>query len=78
MSPRHAVSPRHAARPSLAVIYRHAVSPRHAARTGLVAIPSHAVSPVPDKRSRIPEVIVGRHIFNLGTGNFEWGGGGKG
>ncbi len=33
---------------------------------------------VPDKRSRILEVIVVRHIINLGTGNLEWGGNGKG
>jgi hypothetical protein len=32
---------------------------------------------VPDERSRILEVIV-RRIFNLGTGNLEWGGNGKG
>jgi hypothetical protein len=28
---------------------------------------------VPDRRSQIPEVVV-RRIFNLGTGNLEWGG----
>jgi hypothetical protein len=33
---------------------------------------------VPDKRSRILEVVVVRPIFNLGTGNLEWGGNGKG
>jgi hypothetical protein len=33
---------------------------------------------VPDKRSRILEVVVVRHIFNLGTGNLEWGGSGTG
>ncbi len=33
---------------------------------------------VPDKRSRILEVVVVRRIFNLGTGNLEWGGNGKG
>ncbi len=33
---------------------------------------------VPDKRSLILEVVVVRHIFNLGTGNLEWGGNGKG
>ncbi len=31
-----------------------------------------------DKRSRILEVVVVKHIFNLGTGNLEWGGNGKG
>jgi hypothetical protein len=31
---------------------------------------------VPDKRSRILEVIIVRRIFNLGTGNLEWGGNG--
>jgi hypothetical protein len=33
---------------------------------------------VPDKRSRILEVVVVRRIFNLGTGDLEWGGNGKG
>jgi hypothetical protein len=33
---------------------------------------------VPDKRSQILEVIVVRRIFNLGTGNLEWGGNGEG
>jgi hypothetical protein len=33
---------------------------------------------VPDKRSRILEVVVVRRIINLGTGNLEWGGNGKG
>jgi hypothetical protein len=33
---------------------------------------------VPDKRSLILEVVVVRRIFNLGTGNLEWGGNGKG
>jgi hypothetical protein len=33
---------------------------------------------VPDKISRILEVVVVRRIFNLGTGNLEWGGSGKG
>jgi hypothetical protein len=33
---------------------------------------------VPDKRSRILEVVVVRRIFNLGTGNLEWGGNGRG
>jgi hypothetical protein len=33
---------------------------------------------VPDKRSRILEVVVVRRVFNLGTGNLEWGGSGKG
>jgi hypothetical protein len=28
---------------------------------------------VPDKRSRILEVVVVRRIFNLGSGNLEWG-----
>ncbi len=32
----------------------------------------------PDKRSRILEVVVVRRIINLGTGNLEWGGNGKG
>jgi hypothetical protein len=31
-----------------------------------------------DKRSRILEVVVVRRIINLGTGNLEWGGNGKG
>jgi hypothetical protein len=29
---------------------------------------------VPDKRSRILEVVVVMRIFSLGTGNLEWGG----
>jgi hypothetical protein len=29
---------------------------------------------VPDRRSRIPEVVIVRRIFNLVTGNLEWGG----
>jgi hypothetical protein len=33
---------------------------------------------VPDKRSRNLEVVVVRRIINLGTGNLEWGGNGKG
>jgi hypothetical protein len=33
---------------------------------------------VPDKRSRDLEVVVVRRIINLGTGNLEWGGNGKG
>ncbi len=33
---------------------------------------------VPDRRSWILEVVVGRRIFNLGTGKLEWGGNGKG
>jgi hypothetical protein len=33
---------------------------------------------LPDKRSRILEVVIVRRIFNLGTGNLEWGGNGKG
>ncbi len=33
---------------------------------------------VPDKRSRDLEVVVVRRIINLGTGNLEWGGKGKG
>ncbi len=31
-----------------------------------------------DKRSRILEVVVVRRIINLGAGNLEWGGKGKG
>jgi hypothetical protein len=31
-----------------------------------------------DKRGRILEVVIVRGIFNLGTGNLEWGGNGKG
>jgi hypothetical protein len=34
--------------------------------------------PVPDKRSRILEVVIVRRIFNLGTENLEGGGNGKG
>jgi hypothetical protein len=37
----------------------------------------HLVVIVPDKRSRILEVVVVRRIINLGTGNLEWGGNGK-
>jgi hypothetical protein len=33
---------------------------------------------VPDKRSRILDVVVVRRIINLGTGNLELGGNGKG
>jgi hypothetical protein len=33
--------------------------------------------PVPDKRSRILEVVVVRRIINLGAGNLEWGRNGK-
>jgi hypothetical protein len=33
---------------------------------------------VPDKRSWILEVVVVGHIINLGTGNLEWGGNGRG
>jgi hypothetical protein len=33
---------------------------------------------VPDKRSLYLEVVVVRRIINLGTGNLEWGGMGKG
>jgi hypothetical protein len=33
---------------------------------------------VPDKRSRVLEVVIVRRIINLGTGNLEWGGNGKG
>ncbi len=33
---------------------------------------------VPDKRSRILDVVVERRLVNLGTGNLEWGGSGKG
>jgi hypothetical protein len=33
---------------------------------------------VPDKRSRILEVVVVRRIINLGSGNLEGGGNGKG
>jgi hypothetical protein len=33
---------------------------------------------VPDKRSRVLEVIVVRRMINLGTGNLERGGNGKG
>jgi hypothetical protein len=36
------------------------------------------VETVPDKISRDHEVIVVRRINNLGTGNLEWGGNGKG
>jgi hypothetical protein len=35
-------------------------------------------STVPDKRSRILEVVVVRRLFNLGAGNLEWGGNMKG
>jgi hypothetical protein len=33
---------------------------------------------VPDKRSRILEVVVVKALIDLGTGNLEWGGNGKG
>jgi hypothetical protein len=33
---------------------------------------------VPDRRSRDLEVVVVGRIINLGTGNLEWGGNGKG
>ncbi len=33
---------------------------------------------VPDKRSRVLEVVVVRRIINLGAGNLEWGRNGKG
>ncbi len=33
---------------------------------------------VPDRRSQDLEVVVVRRIINLGTGNLEWGGNGKG
>jgi hypothetical protein len=33
---------------------------------------------VPEKRSQDLEVVVVRYIINLGTGNLEWGGNGKG
>ncbi len=33
---------------------------------------------VPDKRSRILEVIIVRRLIYLGTGNLEWGGNGEG
>ncbi len=33
---------------------------------------------VPDKRSRILEVVVVRRLFDQGTGNLEWGGNGEG
>jgi hypothetical protein len=36
------------------------------------------LTPVPDKRSRVLEVVVVSRIINLGTGNLEWGGNGKG
>ncbi len=36
------------------------------------------VTVVPDRRSWVPEVVVVRRIFNLGTGNLEWGGNEKG
>jgi hypothetical protein len=36
------------------------------------------VGSVPDRRSWILEVVVVRRIINLGTGNLEWGGNGKG
>jgi hypothetical protein len=37
-----------------------------------------AIVTVPDKRSRDLGVVVVRRIINLGTGNLEWGGNGKG
>jgi hypothetical protein len=39
---------------------------------------SHEFRTVPDKRSRILEVVVVRRIINLGAGNLEWGGNGEG
>jgi hypothetical protein len=33
---------------------------------------------VPDRRSQDLEVVVVRRIIDLGTGNLEWGGNGKG
>ncbi len=33
---------------------------------------------VPDKESRVHEVVVVRRTINLGTGNMEWGGVEKG
>ncbi len=33
---------------------------------------------VPDRRSRILEVVIVRRLKNLVTGNLEWGGKGKG
>jgi hypothetical protein len=35
------------------------------------------IASVPDRRSRSLEVVVVRHINNLGTGNLEWGGSGE-
>jgi hypothetical protein len=35
-------------------------------------------STVPDRRSQILDVAVVRCLVNLGTGNLEWGGSGKG
>ncbi len=36
------------------------------------------VGTVPDRRSRDLEVVVVRRIINLGTGDLEWGGNGRG
>jgi hypothetical protein len=33
---------------------------------------------VPDKRSRILEVVIVGRLFDLGSGNLEWGESGKG
>jgi hypothetical protein len=33
---------------------------------------------VPDRRSRDLEVVIVRHAINLGAGNLEWGGNGRG
>jgi hypothetical protein len=38
----------------------------------------HKQITVPDKRSRVLEVVIVRRMINLGTGNLEWGGNGKG
>ncbi len=50
------------------------------AKLANVAEPLHInkVVNVPDRRSRILEVVLVGRIFNLGTGNLEWGGNGKG
>jgi hypothetical protein len=42
------------------------------------SVKNTAIITVPDERSRILKVVVVRRIFNLGTGNLEWGGSGKG
>jgi hypothetical protein len=47
------------------------IKPSFSSRRGVICI-------VPDKRSRVLEVFVVRRIINLGTGNLEWGGNGKG